>query len=216
LDDQQAYLLEFTDLKMRIYKDEGVIVEANKTISGATQADPCVITATAHGYSDGDEVFIDSVVGMTELNGKFFLVANKTANTFELTDVDGTGIDATGFTAYSSAGTVARIVEVTTVYPEAVLFELKVAQNADTMYIVHRSHDPYKLTRTSHVAWTLVTFSRTSICWIIQGSGLVWTIKTDLSRSQLSWYLTGNGPVKNGGGLSIKSPESLNITGSKP
>lgn len=59
-------------------------------ITGATKANPVVITAPAHGFSDADVVFIDEVVGMTELNGRVFTVANKTADTFELSGEDGT------------------------------------------------------------------------------------------------------------------------------
>ncbi len=74
------------------------------SITGATQANPVVITATAHSFLDGDAIRINSVVGMTELNGNSYLIANKTANTFELTDLEGTNIDGTGFTAYTSGG----------------------------------------------------------------------------------------------------------------
>lgn len=36
------------------------------------------------------------------------------------------------------------------------------AQNSDTMYIVHRSYAPYKLTRTSSTSFTLATYARTA------------------------------------------------------
>ncbi len=78
----------------------------SKTITGATAADPVVITATAHGFSDGDEIRINDVLGMTELNTNKYLVANKAANTFELNDFDSTTIDGTAFTAYTSGGVV--------------------------------------------------------------------------------------------------------------
>lgn len=70
------------------------------SITGATAADPVVITATAHGFSNGDEVFISGVIGMTELNDKTFTVANAATNTFELS-----GVDGSAYTAYSSSGT---------------------------------------------------------------------------------------------------------------
>ena len=35
---------------------------AAKTVSGATNATPIVVTATSHGYSDGDFVHITGVV----------------------------------------------------------------------------------------------------------------------------------------------------------
>lgn len=160
--DEQSYILEFTENFMRIFKDEGFITNADTTITGITQADPGVVTDTAHGYSDGDEVFISGVVGMTEVNGKTFIVANKNANDFELTDVDGNNVDTSGFTAYSSGGTAASIVEVATPYKAADLAGLKFDQNADTMYIAHPNFEPRKLTRTSNTAWTLAIYSRTS------------------------------------------------------
>lgn len=75
-----------------------------KTITGATQANPVVITSNGHGYSNGDRVKIEDVVGMTELNGKWFVVKNQAANTFELTTTAGDNIDGTGFEAYVSGG----------------------------------------------------------------------------------------------------------------
>lgn len=46
-------------------------------------------------------------------------------------------------------------VEIATPYLEADLPMLKFAQSADTLYIVHPSHAPRKLTRSSHTSWTL-------------------------------------------------------------
>lgn len=48
-------------------------------------------------------------------------------------------------------------VEVVTPYVEADLFDLQFAQSADTLYIVHPSYAPRKLTRSSHTSWTLST-----------------------------------------------------------
>lgn len=45
--------------------------------------------------------------------------------------------------------------EISTPYVTADLFELKWAQSADVMYIVHPSYAPRKLTRTGHTSWTL-------------------------------------------------------------
>ncbi|QOI68905.1 putative tail tubular protein B [Pelagibacter phage Lederberg EXVC029P] len=151
----QTYMLEFGNQYIRFYKDDGQILESDVTISGATQADPVVITATAHGYSNGDEIRITSVVGMTELNNKRYKVANKTTNTFEITDVDGNDIDGTGFTAYTSGGKANRVYEISTPYLEAELFDIKFAQSADVMYITHPNHEVEKLSRTGHTSWTL-------------------------------------------------------------
>ena len=151
----QTYMLEFSNLKMRVYKDSGSVLEGDKTITGITQANPAVVTASSHGYSNGDEVVISGVSGMTEVNGKRFLVADKTTNTFELQDKDGVDINSSSFTAYSSGGVSNKVFELATPYTTAQLFYLKFAQSADVMYITHPAHEVEKLSRTGHTSWTL-------------------------------------------------------------
>jgi hypothetical protein len=151
----QTYMLEFSNLKIRVYKDNGSVLEGDKTITAITQANPAVVTSNSHGYSNGDEILITAVVGMTQLNSKRFLVANVTTNTFELTNKDGVDTDSTAFTAYVSGGTANKVFEITTPYTTAQLFEIKFAQSADVMYITHPAHEVAKLSRTGHTAWTL-------------------------------------------------------------
>ena len=152
---EQTYILEFGNQYIRFFKDDGQIVEANKTITAITAANPAVVTSSSHGYNNGDFITISSVVGMTEVNGKTFKVADKTTNTFELQDVDGNDINSSGYTAYSSAGVANRIYQITTNYTTAQLFDLKFAQSADVMYVTHPSHEASKLSRTGHTSWTL-------------------------------------------------------------
>lgn len=153
----QAYIIEFGNLYVRFYRDNAPVLETTKTITGITQANPAVVTSNAHGFSNGDEVYITGIVGMTILNGRNFKVANVTANTFSLTYMDGTAVNSTAFTAWSSGGTAARVYTLTTTYLEAHLFDLKVTQSADVLYIVHPSYPPRKLTRTAHTSWTITT-----------------------------------------------------------
>ena len=100
-----------------------------------------MVTATAHGYSNGDFVVISSVVGMTQVNNKTFKVSNKATNTFELQDVDGNNVDTSGYSTYSSAGTANKIYQITTNYLTAELFQIKVAQSADVLFITNPSFD---------------------------------------------------------------------------
>ena len=79
------------------------------TISGITQALPPVVTTTAaHGFSLGDEVEIDSVVGMTQVNGRRFTISSPTSTTFALVSESNTPEDSTHYGAYVSGGTVAQ------------------------------------------------------------------------------------------------------------
>ena len=157
----QTYILEFGNTYIRFFKDKGIITEGDKTISGVTQANPGVVTATSHGYSNGDYVIITSVVGMTELNGKTFKVAGVATNTFQLQDVDGNNVNTSGYTAYSSAGTANKIYQITSPYATADIPTVKFAQSADVMYLVHPSYAIRKLTRSGHTNWTLSTPSLT-------------------------------------------------------
>lgn len=154
----ESYILEFGDQYIRFFSNNGQVVETAKNITGVTQANPAVVTSAGHGYSNGDHVWIAAVAGMTELNGRRFTVANATANTFELS-----GVDSTAFGAYVSGGTVSKVYEKTSPYSTTDIFELQVAQSADVMYIVHRSHAPRKLSRTAHTNWTLATPSFTGV-----------------------------------------------------
>ena len=164
--DEQAYVLEFGANYIRFYQDGGILTEATKSITGATQANPVVITATSHGYSNGDRVFIKDVAGMVELNNREFTVANQTANTFELS-----GIDGSGFTAYTSGGTSGKIVEVTTTYTEAQVFELNHVQSADVLYLAHKDHEPAKLTRTTTTSFTLTDIDFIDGPWLDENTG---------------------------------------------
>ena len=91
--DTQAYVLEFGNLYVRIYKDGGLVTAATTAISAITKANPAVVTSNSHGMSNGDRVFISGVVGMTEVNNREFTVAGKTTNTFQLS-----GVNSSAFT----------------------------------------------------------------------------------------------------------------------
>jgi hypothetical protein len=148
--DEQAYVLEFGANYIRFYKDGGLLTETSQNITAVTQANPAVVTITSHTFTNGDRIFVSGVAGMTQLNNREFTVANATANTFELS-----GIDSTGFDAYTSDGTAAKIVEVTTTYSVTDIFEINHAQSADVLYMAHKDHAPAKLTRTTATSFTL-------------------------------------------------------------
>ena len=156
-----AFILEFGNQYVRFFKENGQVTESDKTITGITQANPGVVTITSHNFSNGDHVYITGVAGMTEVNSSTvpYEVANVTANTFELNDVDGNNIDTSGFTAYSSGGVANRIYEITSPYTTAQVADIQYVQNGSTMYIVHPDVTPRTLVRNSDTDWDLDTLN---------------------------------------------------------
>ncbi len=157
-----TYILEFGNQIMRVFRNDlQVLTSTAKSITAITKANPGVLTSNSHGFSNGDEIFVDSIGGMTELNGRNYLVANSTTNTFTLTDLFGNAINTTSNTTYTSGGTATEIYETATPYAEADLFDIRLVQSADTMYLVHPSYDIRTLTRSDHNNWTFATLSIT-------------------------------------------------------
>ena len=79
----------------------------SKSISGITAASPVVVTTTnAHSFTDGTEVTLVDVVGMTNVNGNEYFMDVLTGTTFALYSDRQltTPIDGTGFSAYTSGG----------------------------------------------------------------------------------------------------------------
>lgn len=77
------------------------------TITGITNADPAVVTASSHGFSNGDHVCIEDVEGMTEVNctnRKAYYVYGATDDTFQLY-----GTDSSAWGTYTSGGTVKAV-----------------------------------------------------------------------------------------------------------
>jgi Flp pilus assembly protein TadG len=87
-------------------------------ITGATKANPVVITSANHGLQNGDKIFISGVKGMTQINNNannsatkttnpaYWIVAGKTTNTFQLTRSGGSTANGSSWNTYTSAGVV--------------------------------------------------------------------------------------------------------------
>ncbi len=74
-----------------------------RTITGATRANPVVITSSGHGFSNGQTVWISGVNGMTQLNNRAFTVANASTNSYQLS-----GVNGSSYNSYSSGGSATR------------------------------------------------------------------------------------------------------------
>jgi len=158
----QTYALEFGVNYIRFHTNGGTLLETAKTITGITQP-AGVITSNAHGFANGDGVYLASIVGMTQLNGRYAVVSDSAANTFRLKDQQGNYITTGSYDAYVSGGTVARIYTLTTTYAEADIFDIHYVQSADVLTLVHPGYPPKELKRISASSWTFtsITFGPT-------------------------------------------------------
>jgi Flp pilus assembly protein TadG len=89
-------------------------VAATHAITGATKANPVVVTSANHGFINGDKIVIAGVGGMTQINNnitasttsttqpQFWVVSNKTTNTFALHRNDGTNANGTSWGTYTA------------------------------------------------------------------------------------------------------------------
>lgn len=105
-------------------------IDANsaKAITGLTQANPGVVTATAHGFATGDKIKLASVGGMTQVNNLYFTITVLTADTFSI------GVDTTAYTAYTSGGTATQY-GITQTSPARVYAAAHGLSNGDLIYI---------------------------------------------------------------------------------
>lgn len=77
---------------------------AKKTITAITNANPGQVTATGHGYTTGDQLWLTGIQGTTELNGQYVTITVLDADSFTI------GVDTTAYGAYASGGQSQRIV----------------------------------------------------------------------------------------------------------
>lgn len=153
--DNDVFVLFFGHNYLRFIQNNAYVLEATKTITGASKADPGVITSVAHGYSSGDWIIIQAVGGMTELNTRTFEITKLTNDTYSLQDPFGVDFDTTSATTYTSGGTSARIYTITTTFASTDLATLKLHQNKNLVRITHKTYGRFDLIRLSDTNWTL-------------------------------------------------------------
>lgn len=99
-----------TDPQDQFYVDAGLSLDEPKAIAGASKATQAALSVEDHGFEDDDEVDVEGVLGMTELNGQRFIVADATADDFKLKTLAGAYVNSTSYTTYISGGNVRKVV----------------------------------------------------------------------------------------------------------
>lgn len=151
-----GYIVEVGNGYMRFMYHGQPVVESNFAISGATQANPCVLTIVGNNYVIGDDLFVAGIGGMTQLNGRYFSVIGVSGSSVTIGDLNGNSIDSTGFTAYTSGGTAARIYKIASPYLGTDdLRQLKFAQAIGQAVLTHPNYPAYVLTLIAANNWTL-------------------------------------------------------------
>jgi len=88
-------------ISIPFWKKFPIVSALTYDVASASKANPCVVGSTSHPFKTDDRVYIDSVLGMTELNGYFYDTTWVSSSTFSLQDTD-----STAYTTWSSAGTI--------------------------------------------------------------------------------------------------------------
>jgi hypothetical protein len=98
--DANSPLVYHLDGKVRVIAAAPAALSTTGNITGATQANPVVITSPAHNLVNGQTVYLSGLGGMAEINNRSFVVAGAATNAFALT-----GENGTGYGAYTTGGT---------------------------------------------------------------------------------------------------------------
>jgi hypothetical protein len=151
----QSFALELGNGYIRFHTLGGTLLEAGKAISAITQANPGVFTSNAHGYSNGQWVFLSGIGGMSSLTGRWGIIAGATANTYTLLDLFGNPINTAALPAYTGGGAAARVFEIASPYASADLLDLHYVQSADVLTIAHVNYAPQELRRLGATSWSL-------------------------------------------------------------
>lgn len=193
----QAYVLEFGDNYVRMHSSAGTELEAAKTITGLTLADPAVLTVAAHGFAVGDWLFVDELNPNSlgaRLNGRFFIVDTvPTANTFTLRAPPtygagaGTVLSTAGLDPFTS-GRVRRVYTLASPYLGTDI--LNYAQSNDVMTLTSTAYQTRELKRLGTANWQFAAVSFAVTLAAPAGVGAAATSPTPTNPTTQSYVVT--------------------------
>lgn len=166
-DDDQTYVMLFSSGgNVRFVKNGSFVLDSFqiKTITAVSTAAQAVFTSALHSYSNGAELLITGLVGITGVNNKYWIVSDQTTNTYKLKDHQGNYLDTTSLGTYVSGGTSQPIYQLGTTYAntnfDPRIQYLKAIQSAEVMTVTQKRYQPREITRVADDSWAinLVTF----------------------------------------------------------
>jgi len=199
----QSYALEFGQNYMRVYRDQGLVLDSLHTPASITDtfaSDPYVLKVDTTGLATGDMVFITGT-DVPEINGQFFDIDVISGSDLSLVGVDGT----TFSTQSSPVGTLQLVYSIATPYTAAQVREFQSAPSADVMYIAHGNVPRQKVSRLADDDWTIVPVDSSQIDVAVDDEGFVsWPPFAELN-SDPDLQLWANGDANPGADVTIKS-----------
>ena len=221
---EDAYVIEYgttDDNKeyLRFFKNNALLTDLDKTISGVNLANPVELTVTGHGQAGSSNRFVVGGVGGTvQLNNREFLCTSVTANVLSLRDAQTSAtIDGVSFTAYTSGGIISRPYEQQgpNISSTINFTGFRHAQVADVLFWVNPEYS-YTGGGSNRPITTLSRFSDTSWTWanptINDGPYLPvndTTVTLSPSATTGSISIVANEASAINGGIGFQSPADL-------
>lgn len=143
-DDTDFYMLEFSNLRMRIFTEDGLLTLAPVACT-FTSINLKKFDSVALGASVGDEVSFSTFPESYNVNGVVAKITN-VAGTVYTVDTQLTGADLT-------SGLVAKVYHIDSPYTSEKAAIVKDNQSLDVLYLTCSGVAPYKLSRTDTYSW---------------------------------------------------------------
>lgn len=159
----QTYQLEFTDDVFRVMRDGAYVLDTSVggvAVDSITEAAAAEIVLASSGdaasFPAGRLAYVKDPGGTHALDQAIVKITGATGASLTFAVYDGTSIDTTtaDFGTLSAAAELWLVYEAAHPYDLVDLPRVRVAQDADTMYLAHPDYPPQKITRADHDDWT--------------------------------------------------------------
>jgi hypothetical protein len=167
-------------------------IASTLSVTAASKANPCQITTSAnHGLTTGDMIMLTSLGGMTQANDKLYKITKVNDTAFTLD-----GIDSSGYTDYTSGGTVTK----GTFYTAKSATAMKNFTAGNTLATDHWGATGVAAMMDALTPATVASMFKSGNAFAMRyGSGAYQVLDEALSGE--SWVKTGLGLVKSGNAI---------------
>ena len=161
---EQTYQLEFTDDKFRVIRNGGYVLDTSVgavALSGVTDAATAQLTlsdaANSANFNVGCLAYIEDPNGTHALHNTPVEITAASGATLSFKVFDGSVLDTSSddWGDIGSGATLSKVYEQSHTYDLDDMPDVRSAQDADTIYLVHEDYPVRKLTRTAHDNWAL-------------------------------------------------------------